>query len=203
VLVTLGGVLAPEAVDAPANVTLCGYLPHEAVLPHVQAVVTHAGMSTVATVLAAGRPLVCVPQGREQPLNAARVAEVGAGLDVAPDAVKSDLAAAVLNVLSNPRFRTTAQEFAARSAELGFGQHAANLVESALRADVTFDNTRRIEAGSRGAGTATQDLASSAQTAPPSAASRGESKDDIHRSVHTTVPDIDDGSPAEPVTLSA
>jgi UDP:flavonoid glycosyltransferase YjiC (YdhE family) len=137
VLVTLGGVLAPESLDAPANVTVRGYLPHESVLPHVEAVITHAGMSTVATVLAAGRPLVCVPQGREQPLNAARVAEVGAGLDVAPDAVSIDLAAAVLTVLSNPRFRSTAQEFGARSAELGFGQGAADLVESALTAEAT------------------------------------------------------------------
>jgi|tagenome__1003787_1003787.scaffolds.fasta_scaffold20970517_2 UDP:flavonoid glycosyltransferase YjiC (YdhE family) len=137
VLVTLGGVLAPESLDAPANVTVRGYLPHESVLPHVEAVITHAGMSTVATVLAAGRPLVCVPQGREQPLNAARVAEVGAGLDVTPDAVSIDLAAAVLTVLSNPRFRSTAQEFGAHSAELGFGQRAADLVESALTAEAT------------------------------------------------------------------
>ena len=105
VLVTLGGVLAPESVDAPANVTVRGYLPHESVLPHVEAVITHAGMSTVATVLAAGRPLVCVPQGREQPLNAARVAEVGAGLYVAPDAVSSDLAAAVADRAVQPAFR--------------------------------------------------------------------------------------------------
>jgi hypothetical protein len=43
-------------------------------------------MSTVATVLAAGIPMVGVPQGREQPLNAQRVADVAAGLQVAPDA---------------------------------------------------------------------------------------------------------------------
>jgi MGT family glycosyltransferase len=146
VLVTLGGILAPETVDAPPNATVCGFLPHEAVLPHVQAVVTHAGMSTVSTVLAAGRPLVCVPQGREQPLNATRVAEVGAGLNVAADAVDIDLAAAVLTVLSNPRFRSTAQEFAARSAELGFGQYAADLVASVLAAELTFRKTHRVDA---------------------------------------------------------
>ncbi len=63
VLLTLGGVLAPDTVPAPANVTMRGFLSHEAVMPHMAAVITHAGMSTVATSLAAGMPMVCVPQG--------------------------------------------------------------------------------------------------------------------------------------------
>ena len=149
VLVTLGGVLAPESVEAPANVTVRGYLPHEAVLPHMAAVVTHAGMSTVATALAAGVPMVCVPQGRDQPLNAARVAEVGAGLYVAPDALSSDLAAAVVTVLSNPPFGSTAQEFGARSAELGFGQHAADLVECVLSPPIATSAHRAAPAEPR------------------------------------------------------
>ena len=82
VLLTLGGVLTPGTVPAPANVTTRGYISHEAVLPHIAAVITHGGMSTVATSLAAGVPMVCVPQGRDQPLNAARVQELGAGLTV-------------------------------------------------------------------------------------------------------------------------
>ena len=129
VLLTLGGVLTPESVDAPANVTVCGHVPHEAVLPHIAAVVTHAGMSTVATTLAAGIPMVCVPQGRDQPLNAQRVADVGAGLHVAPDAPASELATALDTVLSNPRYRTAARDFAAATAALGNGRHAADLVE--------------------------------------------------------------------------
>lgn len=132
VLVTLGGVLAPDTVMAPANVTVVGFLPHEVVLPHVHVVVTHAGMSTVSTVLAAGRPLVCVPQGREQPLNAMRVAEVGAGLNVAPDAVDTDLPAAIRTVLSDPRFRSVAQDFAARTAHIEEGHNAVQLVEAVL-----------------------------------------------------------------------
>ena len=98
VLLTLGGVLAPDAVPAPDNVTVRGFLPHEAVLPHMAAVITHAGMSTVATALAAGVPMVCVPQGRDQPLNAARVQELGAGLMVAADATPEALAQAVQTV---------------------------------------------------------------------------------------------------------
>ena len=93
------------------------------------AVVTHAGMSTVATALAAGVPMVCVPQGRDQPLNAQRVADVGAGLHVAPDAPASELATALDTVLSNPRYRTAARDLAAATTALGNGRHAADLVE--------------------------------------------------------------------------
>jgi UDP:flavonoid glycosyltransferase YjiC (YdhE family) len=134
VLLTLGGVLAPEAVTAPRNVTVRGYLPHETVLPHLAAVVTHAGMSTVATALAAGVPMVCVPQGRDQPLNAARVQELGAGLMITADAAASTLANAVQRVLADPRFRTAAQRLAANAAAVGNGEQAAALVEAQVGA---------------------------------------------------------------------
>lgn len=129
VLLTLGGVLAPDSVDAPANVTVRGSVPHQAVLPWMAAVVTHAGMSTVAMALAAGVPMVCVPQGRDQPLNALRVAEVGAGLQVATDAPPELVARAVGAVLSEGLYRSTAQGFSTRTAELGNGEHATDLVE--------------------------------------------------------------------------
>jgi UDP:flavonoid glycosyltransferase YjiC (YdhE family) len=136
VLLTLGGVLAPEAVAAPRNVTVRGYVAHEAVLPHMAAVVTHAGMSTVATALAAGLPLVCVPQGRDQPLNAARVQELGAGLMIAPNATPGTLATAVQRVLAEPEFRTSAQRLAANTAAVGNGELAADLVETMIPAHI-------------------------------------------------------------------
>ena len=42
-------------------------------LPHAALVVTHAGWQTINAALADGVPLVCVPDGRDQPDNAARV----------------------------------------------------------------------------------------------------------------------------------
>ncbi|MDQ1660712.1 MAG: hypothetical protein QOJ68_692 [Blastococcus sp.] len=134
VLLTLGGVLRPDEVPAPDNVSVCGFVPHGSVLQHMAAVVTHAGMSSVATALAAGMPLVCVPQGRDQPLNAAAVEEVGAGLTVAPDAPAEDLAAAVRTVLAQNRFRTAAQRLAAAAESVGNGELAATLVDAAAPA---------------------------------------------------------------------
>jgi UDP:flavonoid glycosyltransferase YjiC (YdhE family) len=125
-MLTLGGVLASESVHAPANVTVHGHIPHDALLPHV------------STVLAAGIPMVCVPQGREQPLNAQLVADVAAGLQVAPDAPAGDLVAALHSALTDPRYRTIAGQFAAATTALGNGRYAADLVEA-----VSLETTRR------------------------------------------------------------
>ncbi len=105
VLLTLGGVLAPESVVVPANVHVRQEVPHASVMPYVDALLTHAGMSTVATALTFGVPMVCVPQGREQPLNSNRVVEVGAGVQVDADAVPYALGEAVNTVLTEPRYR--------------------------------------------------------------------------------------------------
>jgi UDP:flavonoid glycosyltransferase YjiC (YdhE family) len=49
VLLTLGGVLPTSAVDAPPNVTVRGFVEHALVLPHMAAVVSHGGLSTIAS----------------------------------------------------------------------------------------------------------------------------------------------------------
>lgn len=79
VLLTLGGALPASAVDPPPNVTIRGFVPHHLVLPHMAAVISHGGLSTITAALTASVPLVCIPQGRDQPDNAKRVAASGAG----------------------------------------------------------------------------------------------------------------------------
>ena len=79
VLLTLGGALPASAVDPPPNVTVRGFVPHHLVLPHMAAVISHGGLSTITAALTAGVPLVCIPQGRDQSDNAERVAASGVG----------------------------------------------------------------------------------------------------------------------------
>lgn len=133
VLLTLGGAVPIDAIAAPHNVTVRDYVPHELVLPHMRAVITHGGMSTITTSLAAGVPLVCIPQGREQPINAARVAATGAGRAIAPDAPASEIAAAVDAALRDERARTAARGFATAIAALGAGESATDHVEQLVR----------------------------------------------------------------------
>jgi UDP:flavonoid glycosyltransferase YjiC (YdhE family) len=127
-LLTLGGVLPPESVRTPANVTVRGHVPHDAVLPRVSAVLTHAGLSTITTALAFGVPLVCLPQGRDQPVNAARVEAIGAGRSLPRDSSAPAIASALAEVLASHAIR----EAAARFTSADRGATAVKLVEALL-----------------------------------------------------------------------
>ena len=129
VLATLAGAVGAADLDAPGNATLYGFVEHQTLLPHLAAVVTHGGMSTVTAALAAGIPMVCIPQGRDQAGNAERVAKLGAGLVADLD----DLAPAVEAVLSDPAYRVAAGRLASASAALGGGARATDLVEALAR----------------------------------------------------------------------
>ncbi len=137
VLLTLGGVVATSAIDAPTNVTVRQFLPHDLLLPHMAAVICHGGLSTITTALAAGVPIVCIPQGREQPINAARVAASGVGRAMATDASATEIAAALVELLEDPAARREARRFADVIAGLGGGESATRTVVGLLRGPVT------------------------------------------------------------------
>lgn len=115
-LVTTGPAIDPEQLHASANVTVVRSAPHRELLRHTDAVVTHGGHGTVVKALAAGVPLVCIPTGRDQPDNAARVAHRGAGLRLARNAPPAKIAAAITRVLDDPSYRSAAIELGARLA---------------------------------------------------------------------------------------
>lgn len=111
-LITLGPV-AGETLQTPANVVAVRSAPHGAVMREAALVVTHAGHGTVAKALAADLPLLCLPMGRDQHDNAARVAARGAGLVLPQDAPTEDLANALRRLLHEPGFRFAAQKLGA------------------------------------------------------------------------------------------
>jgi UDP:flavonoid glycosyltransferase YjiC (YdhE family) len=128
-LLTLGPAVPVDAVRAPDNVMVRTSVPHDLVLPHMAAVLGHGGLSTVMSALSCGVPLVCVPQGREQPLNAGRVEATGAGRALAPQATAAEVARSLDEVIHEPSFRTAAAGFAASIRALGEGSVATSLVE--------------------------------------------------------------------------
>ena len=111
-LVTTGPAIPLDAIRAPDNVTLVERAPHNAVLRHASAVVTHAGHGTVIKALAAGVPVVAIPLGRDQLDNAARVAHHGAGLRLKPGASPEAIAEAVRRVIDEPSFAQHARRIA-------------------------------------------------------------------------------------------
>src|SRR5207253_5005080 len=82
-------------------------------LPHAALVITHAGLGTVMAALAHGVPLLCLPMGRDQHDNAARVAHLGAGSVVPADAGADEIASAVRAALGNQTLKRSAQQVAA------------------------------------------------------------------------------------------
>lgn len=83
--------------------------PHNQVLAHADVVVTHGGHGTVVKALAAGVPILCIPTGRDQPDNAARIVHRNAGLRLPMRARPAKIAAAIQRILNDPSFRTAAQ----------------------------------------------------------------------------------------------
>jgi UDP:flavonoid glycosyltransferase YjiC (YdhE family) len=115
VLLTVGRDLDPAALpDAPDNVHIEPWVPQQDVLGHAAAAVVHGGSGSTLGALAAGVPLVVVPLFADQPQNARRVAEVGAGLSVEPNrddipATIAPLREAIERVLSDASYRERAQ----------------------------------------------------------------------------------------------
>jgi UDP:flavonoid glycosyltransferase YjiC (YdhE family) len=123
------------AVGARAIVTTAGrpYVPHALVLPQADVVVTHAGLGSVAAALGAGVPLVCTPISRDQPLNAERVAAVGAGVALPVDATADQIATALGDVLGDSRYRDGARAMADASRRAGEAPAAVTELEALLR----------------------------------------------------------------------
>jgi MGT family glycosyltransferase len=78
-LLTAGPALDATQLKLPTNARTAAFVPHRSVFPHAALVITHAGWQTVNAALADGVPLLCIPDGRDQPDNAARVVACGAG----------------------------------------------------------------------------------------------------------------------------
>jgi MGT family glycosyltransferase len=116
-VVTTGRALDPAEVPAAPGVRVVRAAPHAAVLAEASAVVTHAGHGTTIKALAAGVPLVCVPMGRDQVDNTLRVLRLGAGVRLDRTAPAEAIAAAVREVLDDPRYREAARRFAGTLAE--------------------------------------------------------------------------------------
>jgi UDP:flavonoid glycosyltransferase YjiC (YdhE family) len=118
VLLTVGRDLDLEALPAaPDNVRVERWVPQQDVLGHAAAAVVHGGSGSTLGAIAAGVPLVVAPLFADQPQNARRVAEVGAGLAVEPTrenpaATTEPLRDAIESVLGQPSYGERARALA-------------------------------------------------------------------------------------------
>jgi MGT family glycosyltransferase len=112
-LLTVGATINPNTIEPGPNVAIHRYLPHAALLPDCALVVTHAGLGTVLAALAHGVPLLCLPMGRDQHDNAARVAACDAGLVLSADAGVEEIRRAIHELLTTPDYQIAARRMAA------------------------------------------------------------------------------------------
>jgi MGT family glycosyltransferase len=116
-LVTVGPALDPAAFHPPANVVVRASVAHTQVFPQASVVVTHAGHGTAIRALSYGAPLLCLPLGRDQRDDAARIVARGAGLRLSPKASADEIRVAIQRLLEEPHFREHAGELARAIAE--------------------------------------------------------------------------------------
>ncbi len=131
VIATVGREIDPaEFGQQPANIQIARYIPQSVVLPQCAAVVSHGGSGSVIGALAHGLPMVLIPMGADQPLNAGRCADLGIAqvLD-AVEATPESVRAAVAAVLADPGYRRAAERMRDEIAALPEPAHAVALLE--------------------------------------------------------------------------
>ncbi|MGH3901884.1 MAG: glycosyltransferase [Pseudonocardiaceae bacterium] len=123
-----------DLVDQPPDhVLLCESIPQLDLLPHLHAVVSHAGHNTVCEALAHGVPLVVAPIRDDQPVVAGQVVQAGAGVRVHFGRVNAiELRNAITTVLDHPSYREAAQrvreEFATAGGAVAAADHLEKLI---------------------------------------------------------------------------
>jgi len=108
-LVTLGPAMENEQFNLPENVKVIANGSHAAIFPHSDAIITHCGHGTVMRALANGLPMVCMPMGRDQGDNAAKVVYHGAGIRISQKAGATAIRRALKKILTHDQYRSNAQ----------------------------------------------------------------------------------------------
>ena len=143
-IVLLGpGADAAALGELPACVEVHAEGSVAAFLPHVDYVVTHAGAGTLTALQLQGKPSLLLPQGADQPVNAAAcvrngsgvvrfhtLAAITAGVPVPKEPMTEDsVAEAFAELLADPGYRERAERFRASFDALPSVEHAVRLIE--------------------------------------------------------------------------
>lgn len=103
-------IMVAEPRPAPPNVLMVPSVPQLALMPHLDAVVTHGGHNTVCEALAHGLPLVVAPIRDDQPTVAAQVVAAGAGVRLTYSRTRAaDVRSALESVLDEPEYAAAAE----------------------------------------------------------------------------------------------
>jgi UDP:flavonoid glycosyltransferase YjiC (YdhE family) len=120
VIVTVGSNGDPAVLGSvPPNTRVERYIPQETLLPRCTVVVHHGGAGTMFGALAHGLPQLVLPQGADNYVNGALLAQAGAGAWLEPDAVQPErIRHEVRVLLDSPERRAAAERCATEMAAM-------------------------------------------------------------------------------------
>jgi UDP:flavonoid glycosyltransferase YjiC (YdhE family) len=109
----------------PSNVLLVPFVPHSALFPHCQLVITNGGLGTILAAIDHGLPLILMPSWADETENASRCEALGVGTVLNPtDYSGQEFRNAIQLVGNDPRYRASARRLAEefqRLPDLRFG----------------------------------------------------------------------------------
>jgi MGT family glycosyltransferase len=118
----------------PPNVHIESYVPQTLLLPHCDLVIAHGGWNTVLAALSHDLPLVVIPLGADQPLNAQRVAMLQVGQVIEPARLTpAGVRKAAFEVLRDPVYRQNARRMREEMESLPGMEQAVALLERLAR----------------------------------------------------------------------
>ncbi|ROQ76663.1 Oleandomycin glycosyltransferase [Streptomyces sp. ADI92-24] len=119
--------------DIPSNVEVHSWVPQLAILEQADAFVTHAGMGGSSEGLFTGVPMIAVPQGADQFMNADRLVELGVARRIdTEDATAEALRTALTELVDDPALARRSARLRAEARAEGGTTRAADLIEELL-----------------------------------------------------------------------
>ncbi len=122
----------PE-LDGDNDILLWDYVPYSQLFPHAAAIVHQGGAGTTAQALRAGKPMLIVPWGFDQPDNAFRMQRLGVSQTIPRAGYRANrVARALERLLGDAAYRRNAEQAAHRINAEDSLQNICRLVEQAL-----------------------------------------------------------------------
>jgi UDP:flavonoid glycosyltransferase YjiC (YdhE family) len=121
--------LVPQPL--PEGVTWFKYLPFDALMPRMSAIIHHGGIGTCGQAMAAGLPQVILALGYDRADNAARLHELGVAEALTPLEWRPDvLAGALRRLLALPGIKPRCADYARRLRHSDYAASASEVIET-------------------------------------------------------------------------
>ena len=135
VFAALGGIKPESLKDIPANVEVGQMVPQLDILSQASVFITHAGMGGTGEAIYYGVPMIAIPQMDEQAITARQIEKTGLGVAfLDKNSITSEgLKTAIVKLLEDESYRSTAREFSEDMKSLGGAKASADAIMKFLQ----------------------------------------------------------------------